>query len=46
MVGAREDTDRMIHQYWAVNAEIVWATADTIVPQIRAVLTKALDRLR
>ena len=38
--------DKMIHQYWAVNAEIVWATASRDVPAIKAVLTKALDRLR
>jgi len=38
--------DKVTHQYWAVDAEIVWSTADTIVPQIRAVLTQALDRLR
>jgi len=34
--------DKMIHQYWAVNAEIVWATASRDVPAIRAVLLKAL----
>jgi uncharacterized protein with HEPN domain len=38
--------DKMIHQYWAVNAEIVWATAERVVPQIRALLTEALKRPR
>jgi len=38
--------DKMIHQYWAVSAEIVWATAARDVPAIKAVLTKVLDRLR
>jgi len=38
--------DKVTHQYWAVEAEIVWSTAETIVPQIRAVLTRALDRLQ
>jgi len=34
--------DKMIHQYWAVNGEIVWATATRHVPAIKAVLVKAL----
>jgi uncharacterized protein with HEPN domain len=34
--------DKMIHQYWAVNAEIVWATASHDIPAIKAVLLKAL----
>lgn len=38
--------DKVTHQYWAVDAEIVWSTAEHVVPQIRALLTKALDRLR
>jgi len=29
-------------QYWAVNAEIVWATASHDIPAIKAVLLKAL----
>lgn len=38
--------DKVTHQYWAVDAEIVWSTAEHVVPEIRALLTKALDRLR
>ena len=34
--------DKMIHQYWAVNAEIVWATASHDIPAIRAALLTAL----
>ncbi len=38
--------DKVTHQYWAVDAEIVWSTAENVAPQIRALLTKALDRLQ
>lgn len=38
--------DKVTHHYWAVDPEIVWSTAGRDVPEIRAQLTKALDRLR
>jgi uncharacterized protein with HEPN domain len=38
--------DKVTHQYWAVDPEIVWSTVERDVPGIRALLTKALDRLR
>jgi len=36
--------DKMIHQYWAVNGEIVWATAIGEVPKIRTLLAATLER--
>lgn len=38
--------DKVTHQYWAVDVEVVWSTAERDVRQIRALLTQALDRLR
>lgn len=35
--------DKVTHQYWAVDPEIVWSTAERDVPEIRALLRKALD---
>ncbi len=36
--------DKMIHQYWALNGEIVWSTAVGDVPTIRAQLESFLSR--
>jgi uncharacterized protein with HEPN domain len=38
--------DKVTHQYWAVDPEIVWSTAERDVPAIRAQLAKTLERLR
>ena len=37
--------DKIAHQYWAVDGEIVWSTAERDVPHIRKLLTAALERL-
>ena len=37
--------DRITHQYWATDHEIVWLTAAQDVERLRADLTKALVRL-
>ena len=37
--------DRITHQYWAVDPQIVWDTAVEEIPEIRAILATALDRL-
>lgn len=37
--------DRITHQYWAVDAQIVWDTAIEEIPEVRAILAAALDRL-
>jgi uncharacterized protein with HEPN domain len=37
--------DRITHQYWATDHEIVWSTAVNDVPELHTVLTKALSRL-
>jgi uncharacterized protein with HEPN domain len=37
--------DRVTHQYWRTDREIVWATATTVVPELERVLTDALQRL-
>ena len=37
--------DRITHQYWATDHEIVWLTATQDVEQLRTDLTKALLRL-
>lgn len=37
--------DKIAHQYWAVDGEIVWSTAERDVPAIRALLKSALDSL-
>lgn len=34
--------DKVTHQYWAVDREIVWSTAEHDVPQIAALLRKVL----
>jgi uncharacterized protein with HEPN domain len=36
--------DKVTHQYWAVDAEMVWATAERDVPAVGAQLTRVLDR--
>jgi uncharacterized protein with HEPN domain len=38
--------DRITHQYWATDNEIVWATASTDVPALQAGLERAVERLR
>lgn len=37
--------DRITHQYWAVDSQIVWDTAVEEIPEVRAILAVALDRL-
>jgi uncharacterized protein with HEPN domain len=37
--------DRITHQYWATDHEIVWLTATQDVERLRGDLTKALVRL-
>ncbi len=37
--------DRITHQYWAVDAQIVWDTAVDEIPEVRAILAEALRRL-
>jgi uncharacterized protein with HEPN domain len=37
--------DRITHQYWAVDGEIVWSTAEHDVPVIRALPQSALKSL-
>lgn len=37
--------DKIAHQYWAVDGEIVWSTAERDVPAIRALLQSALESL-
>ena len=37
--------DRITHQYWAVDAQIVWDTAVEEIPEVRAILAEALSRL-
>lgn len=38
--------DKVTHQYWAVDPEIVWATAERDAPGIKALLLAASGRLR
>jgi uncharacterized protein with HEPN domain len=38
--------DRITHQYWAVDAQIVWDTAVEEIPEIRAILADAVARLQ
>ena len=38
--------DRIAHQYWAVDDEIVWETAVDELPIMQALLTAALARVR
>lgn len=37
--------DRITHQYWAIDAQIVWDTAVEDIPEVRALLVGALRRL-
>lgn len=37
--------DRVTHQYWANDPEIVWSTASNDVPKLRAALSLALAEL-
>ncbi len=37
--------DRITHQYWAIDAQIVWDTAVEDIPEVRALLVEALRRL-
>ncbi len=37
--------DRITHQYWAVDEQIVWDTAVEDIPDVRSVLAGALARL-
>jgi len=37
--------DKVTHQYWAVDREVVWSTAERDVPAIRALLREALQKL-
>ncbi len=34
--------DKITHQYWAVDREIVWSTAERDIPAIRHTLAKAI----
>ena len=36
--------DKVTHQYWAVDSEIVWSTAERDVPAIRQALAEAIAR--
>ena len=36
--------DKVTHQYWAVDREIVWSTAERDVPAIRRALGRILDK--
>lgn len=38
--------DRVTHQYWATDHEIVWSTAENDVPALRQNLGAALTRIR
>ena len=38
--------DRVTHQYWATDREIVWTTATIDVPELRAQLSEALKTVR
>ena len=37
--------DKVTHRYWAINEEIVWATAERDIARIREVLRAALGKL-
>ena len=37
--------DRITHQYWAIDAQIVWDTAIAEIPEVRVLLAGALRRL-
>ena len=36
--------DKVTHQYWTVDRDIVWSTAERDVPIIRKALALAIDR--
>jgi len=38
--------DKVTHHYWAIDRELVWATAERDVPAIKALLSGALEKLR
>ena len=38
--------DRLTHQYWATDGEIVWSTATRDIPPLLTALTSALERLQ
>jgi uncharacterized protein with HEPN domain len=38
--------DKVTHQYWAINQEIVWATAERDITRIRDLLRAAFDDLK
>ena len=37
--------DRITHQYWAIDAQIVWDTAREDIPEVRRLISVALARL-
>lgn len=37
--------DRLTHHYWTTDSEVVWSTATTAVPELRAALGAAISRL-
>jgi uncharacterized protein with HEPN domain len=37
--------DRVAHRYWETDHEIVWATATRDIPELRATLSAAIQRL-
>lgn len=37
--------DRVTHQYWAIDSQIVWDTARDDIPDVRSLLAVALARL-
>ena len=36
--------DKVTHQYWAVDREVVWSTAERDVPSIRRALSRILEK--
>jgi uncharacterized protein with HEPN domain len=38
--------DRITHQYWAIDHDIVWSTASSDVQELRAKVDQAMERLR
>lgn len=38
--------DRVTHQYWAIDPEIIWDTATDDIPVMRQILAEALQRIR
>lgn len=37
--------DRITHQYWAIDSQIVWDTAQEDTPEVRGLIAGALTRL-